>query len=93
MNNLQIYIKRQQELKKIMETSDRYASKCIKMGLVFKDVYPEKYAEYIAANDEYNANEIAMQPLLEERQLRITSRKEEAKQIAAQLRTQRKLIK
>ena len=68
MNNLQTYITRQIELKKIMASSDAYAAKCAKLGLSFKETYPEKYNEYTQANDEYNRNQIEMAPLLEKEQ-------------------------
>lgn len=66
MKTLLEYNVRQSELKEIMAASDKYASKCYKLGISFAETYPDKYAEYVAANEEYNANEIAMQPLIEE---------------------------
>lgn len=63
MKTLAQYIVRQHELKEIMANSDKYASKCFKLGLSFKDTYPEEYEAYTIANDEYNKNEIAMIPL------------------------------
>lgn len=93
MDKLKTYIRRQKELKDIMENSDAYASKCVKMGLVFETTYPELYAQYIAANEEYNANEKEMAPLLAERQRLIEERKQEAKRQGAILREQRKLQK
>ena len=68
MSNLQTYITRQIELKKIMASSDAYAAKCAKLGLSFKETYPEKYNEYTQANDEYNRNQIEMAPLIEKEQ-------------------------
>ena len=65
MKTLLQYQLRQAELKKIMAESDSYASKCYKIGASFSEMYPEKFAEYMAANDEYNANEVEMQPLIE----------------------------
>lgn len=66
MSNLQLYIIRQNELKKIMASSDAYASKCLKLGLPFKETYPTKYEEYVKANEEYNKNQLDMIPLQEE---------------------------
>ena len=48
---------RQIELRNTMAASDAHASKCAKLGLDFKTTYPDDYAAYIAANDEFNANE------------------------------------
>lgn len=48
---------RQLELKAIMSASDDRAAKCFKMGTSFKDEYPEDWATYVAANNEYNENE------------------------------------
>lgn len=46
-----------------MSQSDAHASKCIKLGLNFADTYPEDYAAYTAAREEYNANEAKMTEL------------------------------
>ena len=48
---------RQLELQAIMASSDARASKCTKNGISFREVYTTEYADYIAANQEYNANE------------------------------------
>lgn len=40
-----------------MSKSDAHAAKCAKLGLVFQDVYPDEYAEYLSANERYNDNE------------------------------------
>lgn len=48
---------RQTALLAVMAESDSHSAKCTKLGLDFKTVYPEDYAAYIAANEEYNANE------------------------------------
>ena len=40
-----------------MTSSDGKAAKCAKKGISFAETYPEDFAEYIAANDEYNAIE------------------------------------
>lgn len=48
---------RQTALLAEMGQSDDHAAKCAKLGLVFKDEYPDDYAAYTAAREEYNANE------------------------------------
>lgn len=48
---------RQLELRAIMTQSDDRAIKCFKKGISFEHTYPEDYAQYEAANAEYNANE------------------------------------
>lgn len=48
---------RNNELMKIMAKSDAHDCKCHKMNLSFQETYPEDYAEYVAANKEYNGNE------------------------------------
>ena len=42
------------ELASIMSKSDAHASKCIKLGESFKDVYPNEYNEYTQAREDYN---------------------------------------
>ena len=42
------------ELASVMSKSDAHASKCIKLGISFKDVYPNEYDEYIKAREDYN---------------------------------------
>ena len=42
------------ELARIMSKSDAHASKCVKMGLSYKDNYPNEYSEYIKAREDYN---------------------------------------
>ena len=42
------------ELASIMNKSDAHASKCVKMGLSYKDNYPTEYNEYIKAREDYN---------------------------------------
>lgn len=44
-------------LQGVMAASDKYAAKCLKMGLTFSEAYPEEYSAYTAANAEYNENE------------------------------------
>lgn len=61
MENLQEQINvlesRQLELLAIMSSSDAHAAKCIKLGLSFQEEYPEEFAAYKAAREEYNSNE------------------------------------
>ena len=45
------------ELASIMSKSDAHASKCVKMGLSYKDTYPNEYNEYIKAREDYNQYE------------------------------------
>ena len=54
---------RQIELRNAMAASDAHASKCAKLGLNFQATYPDDYTAYIAANDEFNANEVALATL------------------------------
>ncbi len=54
---------RQTALLVVMAKSDSHAAKCAKLGLDFKTTYPEDYAAYIAANEEYNANEVELAEL------------------------------
>lgn len=54
---LQRLEERQLELLSEMSKSDAHAAKCAKLGKKFATTYPEDYAAYAAANDEYNANE------------------------------------
>ena len=56
---------RQLELLALMSKSDAHADKCIKEGISYKDTYPDEYAEYIAANTQYNDNEIILVQLRE----------------------------
>ena len=42
------------ELASIMSKSDAHASKCTKLGVSFKDMYPDEYNEYTQARDDYN---------------------------------------
>lgn len=56
---------RQLELRAAMASSDDRASKCFKSGVSFHETYPEDFARYEAANEEYNANEIALAKLRE----------------------------
>lgn len=40
-----------------MQKSDAHAAKCAKLGNDFKTEYPDDYAEYVAANEEYQTVE------------------------------------
>ena len=42
------------ELASIMSKSDAHASKCVKLGLSYKDNYPNEYNEYTKAREDYN---------------------------------------
>ena len=42
------------ELASIMSKSDAHASKCVKLGLSYKDTYPNEYNEYVKAREDYN---------------------------------------
>ena len=42
------------ELASIMCKSDAHASKCVKLGLSYKDTYPNEYKEYTQAREDYN---------------------------------------
>lgn len=41
----------------VMASSDAHAAKCAKLGKKFQTQYPEEYAEYTAANEEYQSVE------------------------------------
>ena len=43
-----------------MAKSDAHASKCVKLGLIFADEYPDEFCEYKSARAEYVANEQAI---------------------------------
>ena len=45
------------ELASIMSKSDAHASKCVKLGLSYKDMYPDEYNEYTQAREDYNSLE------------------------------------
>ena len=45
------------ELASIMSKSDAHASKCVKLGLSYKDNYPNEYKDYIKAREDYNQYE------------------------------------
>ena len=42
------------ELTSIMSKSDAHASKCVKLGLSYKDNYPNEYNEYTQVREDYN---------------------------------------
>ena len=42
------------ELASIMSKSDAHASKCVKLGLSYKETYPNEYDEYTQAREDYN---------------------------------------
>ena len=42
------------ELASIMSKSDAHASKCTKLGVSYKDTYPNEYKEYTQAREDYN---------------------------------------
>ena len=42
------------ELVSVMSKSDAHASKCIKLGASFKNMYPEEYKEYTQVREDYN---------------------------------------
>lgn len=66
---------RQLALRAIMASSDDRAAKCVKNGVSFRETYPDDFAQYEAANAEYNENE---QTLSELEAIREAEREEEA---------------
>ena len=42
------------KLASVMSKSDAHASKCVKLGLSYKDTYPNEYNEYTQAREDYN---------------------------------------
>ena len=42
------------ELSSVMSKSDAHASKCTKLGISYKDNYPNEYDEYTQAREDYN---------------------------------------
>lgn len=54
---LQRMAERKMALQATMAESDAHAAKCMKMGLVFREEYPEEYTAYEAAREEYNTLE------------------------------------
>lgn len=53
----------QMSLMDVMSASDAHASKCIKLGLNFRNEYPSEYDAYEKARESYNANEIRIAEL------------------------------
>lgn len=53
----------QMSLMDVMSASDAHASKCIKLGLNFKNEYPSEYDAYEKARESYNTNEIRIAEL------------------------------
>lgn len=47
-----------------MRLSDAHASKCIKLGLVYREEYPDEYADYEAAREAYNAAEYELDSVI-----------------------------
>lgn len=46
-----------------MSASDAHASKCIKLGIAFKDAYPSEYESYTKAREEYNTLEAELKAI------------------------------
>lgn len=63
---------RQLELLSEMRRSDDHAAKCSKLGRPFGQDYPEEYAAYVAANAEYNANELTLADLYKQLEKELT---------------------
>lgn len=57
---------RQVVLMTTMAKSDAHATKCAKLGISFAETYPEDYAEYCNAREEYNENERTISTLKEQ---------------------------
>lgn len=55
---LQRIAERKMALQATMAESDAHAAKCMKMGLTFREEYPEEYVSYEAAREEYNTLEV-----------------------------------
>lgn len=51
------------ELASIMSKSDAHASKCTKLGVSYKDNYPNEYNEYTQVREDYNQLEIDLATL------------------------------
>lgn len=64
MQQIRTLESRQTELRNKMSESDPHLWGCLKKVLeLFRQTYPEDYAAYTAANEEYNANEMKMEEL------------------------------
>lgn len=68
---------RQLELRAIMAKSDDRAIKCFKQGISFERTYPEEYAQYEAANAEYNRNEQTLAELKAKRAEELAAEEEQ----------------
>lgn len=53
----------QMSLMDVMSASDAHASKCIKLGLSFRNEYPSEYDAYEKARESYNDNELRIAEL------------------------------
>lgn len=64
MQQIRTLESRQTELRNKMSESDPHLWGCLKKVLeLFRQTYPEDYAAYTAANEEYNANEVKLAEL------------------------------
>ena len=64
MQQIRTLESRQTELRNKMSESDPHLWGCLKKVLeLFRQSYPEDYAAYTAANEEYNANEVKLAEL------------------------------
>lgn len=64
MQQIRTLESRQTELRNKMSESDPHLWGCLKKVLeLFRQTYPDDYAAYIAANEEYNVNETKMKEL------------------------------
>ena len=59
---------RQLELQARMASTDAHAAKCMKLGKKFSTQYPDEYAGYVEANEEYNRNEETLAILYAQRE-------------------------
>ena len=62
------------ELASIMSKSDAHASKCTKLGVSYKDNYPNEYDEYTQAREDYNKLEkelVALESVEVEEEIRV----------------------
>ena len=53
-------------LKAEMSSSDDRSAKCQKLGISFKETYPQDYENYLASNQAYNEVEKELKPIYEE---------------------------
>ena len=62
------------ELASIMSKSDAHASKCTKLGISYKDNYPNEYDEYTQVREDYNKLEkelVALESVEVEEEIRV----------------------